>query len=62
MSGPLDPDRRPEIRMRHVYRCRSCNEEIAFILRIPAWLEEEHLSLTGPDCGGRLDFLREEPR
>lgn len=59
--GPLDPNRRPEIKTQHVYRCEGRGAEIAFIGRLPAWMEE-HLSFTGPDCGGRLIYLREEPR
>lgn len=59
---PLDPNRRPEVKTQHVYRCAKCRADVAFIARLPAWLEK-HMSITAaPDCGGRLIYLREEPR
>lgn len=60
MIRPLDPNRKPEIKTQHIYRCAKCRADVAFIARLPAWLEE-HLLEFG-HCGGRLIYLREEPR
>lgn len=72
MTGPLDPDRRPEIKTKQIYQCVKCFAEIAFLGRLPMCLRL-HLSVTGspdwvswsaegPDCGGRLVWMREEER